>query len=170
MVNTSLRTAIICIVFFTLIAISFSISQNPAINQLCNVINVYDGDTFSCLTDNKQKLKVRMIQIDAPEYKQDFGQKSKIQLSELIFGKTVNLKINGKDKYDRTLAEVYLDSRNVNKEMVQQGYAWAYREYLTDQSYIELEATAKSQKLGLWSQENPIYPSTFRNSQKIINK
>lgn len=132
----------------------------------CKVVGISDGDTFTCLTNDKQQIKVRMNQIDAPESKQDFGQASKQALSGMIFGKVVGLKTNGTDKYGRTIAEAFYDDKNINKAMVEQGMAWAYREYMTDNEYASLETTARSNTTGLWSQPNPTYPSDFRRMGK----
>lgn len=128
----------------------------------CKVVGISDGDTFTCLTDDKQQLKIRMNQIDAPEKNQDFGQASKQALSGMIFGKVVGLKTNGTDKYGRTIAEAFYDGKNINKAMVKQGMAWAYREYMTDNEYADLETTARSSTTGLWSQPDPVYPSDYR--------
>lgn len=131
----------------------------------CRVVGVSDGDTFTCLTSAKKQLKIRMNQIDAPEKKQAFGTASKNALSSYIFGKTVMLKTSGKDKYGRTIAEVYLNNKNINKAMVADGYAWAYREYLKDQDYLSIEEQARSHSIGIWSQPSPIYPSDFRHNK-----
>lgn len=132
----------------------------------CKVVGVSDGDTITCLENGHDQIKVRLNQIDAPEKAQDFGNASKKALSALVFGKVVGLKTNGKDKYKRTLAEVFIDGKNVNKEMVRTGYAWAYKEYLTDNEYSELERLAQSNSLGLWSMPDPIYPSDFRHGKR----
>ena len=47
----------------------------------CKVVDVTDGNTITCLTDQKQQIKVRLYQIDAPESDQAYGQKSKRALS-----------------------------------------------------------------------------------------
>lgn len=62
------------------------------------------------------------------------------------------------DQYKRSVGIVYLNSKNINQEMVAQGYAWAYRQYLDTpykSEYIQLEEQARSKKLGLWQQNNP---------------
>ena len=48
----------------------------------CKVVGVTDGDTITCLTDQKEQIKVRLYQIDAPESGQVYGQKAKQALSE----------------------------------------------------------------------------------------
>ena len=54
-------------------------------------------------------------------------------------------------RYERLVAVVYLEDENVNAWMVQQGHAWAYREYLKDPDYCVWEDEARQQRRGLWS-------------------
>lgn len=135
-------------------------------NIACKVVSINDGDTLTCLTDTKSQVKVRLNQIDAPEKAQGFGNAAKQALSNYVFGKTVSLKTAGTDRYGRTLAEVYLDDKNINKAMVADGYAWAYREYMKDGEYATLEDSARSSTKGLWSEPSPIYPSDFRRGKR----
>lgn len=140
--------------------------SSTAIAQTCTVVGVADGDTLTCLTRAKQQIKVRLNQIDAPEKRQPYGTAAGKKLSDLVFGKTVDLRSSGTDKYNRTLAEVYLGNTNINKEMVKAGYAWAYRQYMTDSQYLTLENQARAARLGLWADPNPIYPSDYRHGSK----
>lgn len=144
------------------------VEQSPSTQYdvLCKIVAIADGDTATCLTDDKTQIKIRFDQIDAPEQGQDFGNTAKQTLSKLIFGKMVGLKTKEQDKYGRTVAEVFVDDKNINKEMVALGMAWAYREYLKDNEYLELETTARRKSLGLWSQPNAIYPSDFRRGKR----
>lgn len=135
----------------------------------CKIIKISDGDTATCLTDDKVQLKIRLWQIDAPENGQAFGKVAKKSLSDLIFGKYVMLKVHQQDRYGRTVGEIYLGQQNINKQMVKNGMAWAYKEYVKDQEYLSLENTAKRQKLGLWIDKNPVYPSHYRK-QKAQNQ
>lgn len=140
--------------------------NNESLITGCYVIKIADGDTATCLTDgDKKQIKIRFAQIDAPESKQDFGNRSKQALSDYIFNKHINLKVHENDRYGRSVAEVYIGGVNVNKLMVQEGYAWAYKEYNKDLEYLQLQEVAKVQKKGLWSHKNPIYPQDFRRQQ-----
>ena len=49
------------------------------------VIKISDGDTITVLS-GKEQTKVRLYGIDAPEKKQDYGQRSKQFLASLIAG------------------------------------------------------------------------------------
>lgn len=137
-----------------------------AITWTGTVIGISDGDTVKVLNAEKQQIKIRLVEIDAPESKQAFGTQSKQSLSDICFKKTVVVDDRGTDKYKRTLGRVKCDGVDANAEQVKRGMAWAYRQYLTDQSIISLEETAKASKQGLWADENPTPPWEFRHGSK----
>ena len=64
----------------------------------CRVVAISDGDTFTCLLQNNKQIRVRLAQVDAPEKKQPYGDRSRQLLSQLIFKK--NVKITSSE-YDR---------------------------------------------------------------------
>lgn len=55
------------------------------------VVGVADGDTITVLDANRQQHKIRLQGIDAPEKAQPFGERSKQNLSRLVFGKDVRV-------------------------------------------------------------------------------
>lgn len=130
------------------------------------VISVSDGDTITVLNDSKKQIRVRLASIDAPEKNQPFGTQAKKFTSKLIFGKQVLIKNEGSDQYNRVLGTAYLGNQNINKVIVYNGYAWAYRRYIKDTSYISLEMDAKRHQRGLWSDKNAIEPELWRRQQK----
>jgi endonuclease YncB( thermonuclease family) len=115
------------------------------------VIGISDGDTLTLLTAGKQQIKVRLASIDTPEKAQPYGQKSRQALADLVFQKRAVLNIQGRDRYGRTLALVYVDGVDVNRHLVESGAAWVYRQYNRDQSLLQAEAEARAAKRGLWS-------------------
>ena len=123
------------------------------------VVSIHDGDTITVL-QGKQQIKVRLFGIDAPELKQPYGKKSKQFLANLIAGKAVEVEENGKDRYKRTIGTIYLNGADINAQMVANGYAWAYRKF--SKKYTAQESQAKSQKLGLWRDKEPIPPWEWR--------
>ena len=57
-----------------------------------NVVRVLDGDTIEVLQD-RTPVRIRLINIDAPEKKQPFGRWSTNQLKSLIAGQPVVLRV-----------------------------------------------------------------------------
>jgi endonuclease YncB( thermonuclease family) len=115
------------------------------------VVAVADGDTLTLLDAQRRQIKIRLVEIDAPERGQPWGNRSKQVLSGLVFDRDVGVKVTGFDRYGRTLGRIYVGQMDVNAEMVRRGAAWVYGKYLTDQSLLRLESQAKSARRGLWS-------------------
>lgn len=118
--------------------------------QTYKVINIHDGDTFTIL-DEGQKKKVRLHGIDAPELAQEYGKESQEHLSNIVFNQEVKLVITGVDKYGRTLANVYIDTLWINRDMIATGNAWHYKKYSKDTTLSNAEMYAQSKKLGVWA-------------------
>ena len=139
-----------------------------AIGQEVKVISITDGDTVKVLTHDKQQIKVRLAEIDTPERKQPYGKKAKEALSNMVFGKVVDLRPVTIDRYGRTIGHLFINSLNVNKEMVRTGHAWVYRRYMTDKSLIVHEEYARSKGIGLWALPagQRIEPWKWRRSKK----
>ncbi|WP_421684491.1 nuclease [Stutzerimonas urumqiensis] len=117
----------------------------------CRVVGVSDGDTFTCLNAGKRQIKVRMAEIDTPESKQPFGTRSKQALSALVFGKAVRLDVQDTDRYGRSVARAFVGTTDVNRELVRQGAAWVYRDYLRDRTLLSIEDEARKAGRGLWA-------------------
>lgn len=130
---------------------------------LCLVVGISDGDTIKVRCGAEDEEKVRLLQIDAPEKKQAFGTQAKQMLSDLAYGKNVQLERSSTDRYGRTLGRITLDGTDLNFEMVRLGFAWCYRKYLTDESCLAIEADAIVHRRGLWTDSSPIPPWEFRH-------
>lgn len=55
------------------------------------------------------------------------------------------------DRYGRVVARVFGDGQDVNRTMVNDGHAWAYRQYLKDDTLLATDARARGERSGLWS-------------------
>jgi len=123
------------------------------------VVSVADGDTITILTPDKEQVKIRLVEIDAPEKDQPYGQNSKKSLSDMVFGKAVTVEWDKTDKYKRTLGRVFVGDTDVNLQQVKNGAAWAYTQYLTDERIKDAEVEARAAKVGLWAlQDDQIMP------------
>ena len=130
------------------------------------VIGCHDGDTVTLLMAGNQQVKIRLKDIDAPESKQAFGQRSKQSLSDMVFNKNIRVEKDTIDKYGRTVGTIFVDGLDANREQVKRGMAWAFRQYLHDQSLLQVEDEARRAKIGLWSDTNPIPPWEYRHGGK----
>lgn len=141
---------------------SYHAIPDSKVNFTGKVVAVADGDTITVLRD-KEQVKIRLIEIDAPEKAQAFGNKSKQSLSDLCFNKTATLADKGKDRYGRTLALVTCDGIDANREQVRQGMAWVYRKYAPkDSPLYAVEDEAKAARRGLWADAEPVPPWEWR--------
>lgn len=132
------------------------------------VVGVADGDTITVLDLNHTQHKIRLAGIDAPEKKQAFGNVSKRSLSDLVYGKQVQVDWQKQDRYGRTVGKVLIDGIDVNLEQINRGMAWFYRKYqneliLDDRlAYLHAEEYAQAKKMGLWADLEPTAPWDFR--------
>jgi micrococcal nuclease len=130
-----------------------------------NVVSITDGDTITILLKDKTQQKVRLEEIDCPEKSQSFGKQAKEILSKKIFGKNIDISWTKKDQYGRVIGKVYLNGRYINKEMVQEGWAWHYTKYSKSSEMASAQLHAQKYKLGLWKDKNPIPPWDFRKKK-----
>jgi endonuclease YncB( thermonuclease family) len=129
------------------------------------VVGVTDGDTLAVMQAGRV-MKVRLVEIDAPEAKQDFGQRSKQSLSELCFDQTATVHDQGHDRYGRVLGRVFCDGTDANAEQIRRGMAWWYVRYGKDLALRRMEAEARADRRGLWAAPDPMPPWGFRRSKR----
>ena len=145
------------------------------------VIRVVDGDTIHVVPDDRNQypdskyrktgfVPVRMRGIDSPEKNQVYGPEARDMLVSLILQETISVVFKNIDQYGRFVGYVFLDGRNINLEMVESGYAWAYMQYVDKpyaSEFYNAEQQSRKERKGLWKQSNPIPPWEWRKSAKI---
>ncbi|MEM2963744.1 MAG: thermonuclease family protein [Candidatus Anstonellales archaeon] len=140
------------------------------------VLQVKDGDTVVIAPNaGGQFFVCRLYGIDAPEIAhgskpaQRYGDEAMRVLKHLILGQTVEVDLTGSRTYNREVCIIRKDGMNINLEMVNRGYAWAYKQYLRRpyaSEYIDAETEARSKRLGLWQDMNPTPPWEFRKAMR----
>lgn len=99
------------------------------------------------------KLTVRVFGIDAPEMGQKpWGQQSRDLLRDLIPRSPVRLEVVDIDRYGRTVARLYDGDQDLGLKLVRQGGAAVYTRYNASRTYQVVQAEARQQKRGIWSQ------------------
>ena len=149
---------------YLILIVTFFLNQTLYGIEIYGKPKIIDGDSIRI--NNK---KIRLEGIDAPEIKQqcekpflkisfiiDFeynkryscGVIAKKKLIDKIDNSKIKCISSSKDKYNRFLATCYKHKINLNKWMVRNGYAIAYKRYSKD--YVRDEEYANENKLGVW--------------------
>lgn len=128
--------------------------------------SVIDGDTLVFVsTDGKQRLRVRLLDIDAPEICQEWGPQARTALTELVAGKALRLRPGARDKFGRTLGRVEVDGLDASRRMVIEGHAWSTRTRWDRGPLVAEERAAASLKRGMHSSGSAEPPDRFRARQ-----
>jgi endonuclease YncB( thermonuclease family) len=146
------------------------------------VVKVADEDTVTIVDDSGKKHRIRLMGIDAPEKDQSYGDVSTQRLVELVSGKTVTIEYEKRDRYKRIIGKVLVDPPgdifclaldcvkkvDVGLEQIMAGLAWHYKKYQSQQeendrrAYSEAEINARSERIGLWAENEPMAPWRWR--------
>ena len=136
------------------------------------------------------EIKVRLYGIVAPQIAkvdkfagwskagQPYGEEAFRALSIKILHQQVKIEIRRTlvfkdDTQQYALAVVYLEGRNINQEMVADGWAWAFKTFADKNDfskYLAAEKQARSKRKGLWIQGIPQPPWEFQPQLKIMSK
>ncbi len=147
------------------------------------VLKVFDGDCFRATIPDTPKSRaleivVRLGFIDAPELEQPGGPEAKDFLRYLIWDKWVELGVLLKsntdsifDAYKRIVAVPYLrdenlgTARNIELEMVLNGWAWVLDRYCPDDCYFAALEDAQRSRRGIWAADGNIHPWEFKKQR-----
>ncbi|GFO64139.1 thermonuclease family protein [Geomonas paludis] len=153
------------------------------------VVGVSEGDRLT-VNSYGTEIPVRLYGIAAPQtakidrftgwYKQGqpYAEDAFRALSLKVLHQVVRIEIRETlvfktEPTQVAVAVVFLDGRNINLEMVNDGWAWAYRRLLSrgdHPQYFATERMARARRNGLWTQENPQPPWEFKPHLKVKAK
>ena len=138
------------------------ITQPDGLIGPCSVTKIVDGDTIYTSCDST---RIRFIGIDTPESTNEIecgGIEAANRTKALLTGKSVYLEADRSqgdtDKYGRPLRYVWLDGKNINYELIIEGFAEEYTydvPYKYQTEFMNAERLAKQNNLGIWSNCNP---------------
>jgi endonuclease YncB( thermonuclease family) len=151
------------------------------------VIGISSGD-YITVNSFGSEISVRLYGTAAPQLGkidkftgwskpgQPYAEEAYRALSTKVLHQQVKVEIRNtvvfkKDDKQLALAVVYLDGRNINLEMISEGWAWAYRKFIEDlgefHQYVRAERRARVKHLGLWVQDRPQPPWEFKPKLKV---
>jgi endonuclease YncB( thermonuclease family) len=125
-----------------------------ASGDIMGIASVVDGDSIEIRGE-----RIRLHGIDAPESRQlctrpngerwRCGQRASLALADRIGRGPVRCERRDRDRYDRTIAVCFKGNEDLNRWMVANGWAVAFRRYSLD--YVADEDKARQSRLNIWS-------------------
>lgn len=132
----------------------FAASSASTQESITGIASVIDGDTIEI-----RGQRIRLFGIDAPESSQlcerptgerwRCGQQASFALADRMGRATVRCEPRDIDRYRRLVAVCFSGSIDLNRWMVANGWAVAYRRYSVD--YVADEDTARRKRINMWS-------------------
>lgn len=130
------------------------------------VVGVSDGDTLTLLV-GRERVRVRLSDIDAPERGQPYGLRARHSLADLCHERIATVAAAGKDRYGRTLGVVACDGVIANRAQVERGLAWVYTRYARHDSPLHgVQDEARTNRRGLWQLPDPLPPWEWRSRRR----
>lgn len=149
------------------IALIIGVLASPAAAEtISGAATVIDGDTLEI-----EGRRVRLFGIDAPELGQTCsrdgetwacGEEASSQLRALAGAAPVNCRGDELDQYDRLVAICSTGALELNRTMVTEGWATAFRQYSS--AYVADETRARARRQGLWDSTFAL-PAEYRIAQ-----
>ena len=174
----SARAISLALLLFAAIASASGCTRSPAEPSSSNatVVKIVDGDTIDVRSDDRGRLRIRVIGIDTPEVKKphytvgcggvEASQYAVALLTDQRVAVVTDPSQDAHDRYGRTLAEIFLpDGRNYAVEAARAGHAHSYvyghRPSMWAAHIAEAEHQAQTARIGIWG------PPCLGNTESI---
>jgi endonuclease YncB( thermonuclease family) len=146
------------------------------------VLQVTDGCNLT-INSHGTEISVRLYGIDAPvmanvdklhgwlrQPGQPHAREAFMALANKVLHQSVRIEIiaitsSMQPPHHQAVAIVLLDGRDINREMLAEGWGWVLLKDLDRlhlDEYVAAEHHARTKKLGLWAKTNPLPPWEFR--------
>jgi len=132
----------------------WTLAPTHAQEAIVGVASVIDGDTIEI-----RGQRIRLHGIDAPESSQlcvrksgerwRCGQRASLALADRIDRATIRCRPHDQDRYGRIIAVCFKGNEDLNRWLVANGWAVAYRRYALD--YVADEDAARESGNNIWS-------------------
>jgi len=159
--------------------------DSDAIIKTVPVTKIIDGDTIK-VTLNDREETVRFLLVDTPETHhptlgvQPYGLKAAAYTKKLLEGRNVQLELaknDGRDKYGRVLAYLFINGKSVEQLLLENGLARVAYIYPPNTKYLnayrQAEKKAQENKLNIWRiagyvQDDGFHPEVMSGGQENV--
>jgi endonuclease YncB( thermonuclease family) len=161
---------------FVYLATLLVVSAPASAETITGSADVVDGDTLSI---RGKTTRIRLYGIDAPEGQQTCddalgkrylcGSRAADALADII-GRNgeVECQEEDRDRYGRVVATCKAHGRDINAELVRQGWAIEYSQY-SDGRFSDEEVEARQAKRGLWAGKF-VKPWDWRRGERLTTE
>ena len=157
--------------YILLLAICLIPFDVQAASLFGKVVEVNSGDVLTIFNLNRP-VRVKLLGVDAPEMNQAFGDVAKKHLADLVLDKSVVVEYSGIAADSSLQGRVLLNNADIGAQMIRDGAAWfdtnTTRLSVTDRDvYHQSQQVARSERRGLWQEENPVAPWEFVKAEVL---
>jgi micrococcal nuclease len=138
------------------------------------VVKVHDGDSVT-ITQQGNRVSVRLKGIDAPELSQSFGPEARQKLEGIVLNRPVKVSYSKKDQYGRLIGRIYTDEcLDVSLHQITAGMAWFYSAYQCElpknirAQFKTSHEQARVAGIGLWAQKHSEPPWVYRSGKNTV--
>ncbi len=147
------RTGLDALAVIALTMLALGVMELLPGSNVAGNMRVIDGDSLRPADGSHD---VRLQGIDAPEIGQrcrdrlgrdyDCGRKARAHLKSIVAGRDIRCRTMDVDRYQRSISVCHAGETELNRQMVADGWAVAYRL----PAYVGAERSAKNAGIGLW--------------------
>lgn len=153
----------VSIVFLTILSLSTFTHADTLVGR---VIEIEDGNTLTIYTNDSREYTVKLAEIEAPEFEQEFGNISTASLAAMCLSSSVEVTYSGQIRQRGLVGNVKCDGLDINRWLVMKGLAWVAPSPVHRGELFTLQEHAKKAQLGLWQFPDPIPPWEWRQNRK----
>ena len=133
-----------------------------------DVLTIHDGDTVRVQPADGEAVSIRVYGVDCPELGQPHGAEARNMTAQLLNGRRVEIiPAQTRKSYKREVAGVVLldDMIVLQDALISAGLAWVDNRFCrmaVCDLWRQHQADAKAARRGLWADDSPIPPWTWR--------
>lgn len=156
----------LCVVYSFFVAMPLAAAAEPLASDVPKklsgtVLEVTAGDEFIVLARNT-RYKILLDAVAAPLAGQPFSDEAREALERMLLGRTVEVTCVRGSRSNGIVGRVWLDSQSINKQVIEQGWAWYDPSAVKSAALAAAQQAAREQTLGLWQGDDPVAPWEWR--------